>query len=263
MLSSQALPGPCHHHHAPLTLSAALTLTGERKMSEHTLLVFALFFSNAYTAWSLSQALLPLAKRKSRLTLLKLDFFLNFQVSSSYSLLVRIDTAKISPKPFPASPGLESEDWLRPGGASRTPNERRLILKPLWAVPLKVEDVRLPKGLLLLLCLSPVQLFVTPWTAARWASLPFTVSQSLLRLMSTDWRCHPTISSTVTPSPPILNLSQHQGLFPMSQPFASGGQSIGASALSSVLPVNIQGWFPLGLECYKRHSSAVLSWPSI
>lgn len=79
-------------------------------MSEHTVLVFALFFSSAYTAWSLSQALLPLAKRKSRLTLLKLDFFLNFQVSSSYSLLVRIDTAKISLKPFPASHGLESED---------------------------------------------------------------------------------------------------------------------------------------------------------
>ena len=156
MLSSQALPGLCHHHHAPLTLNAALTLIGEQKMSEHTVLVFALFFSNAYTAWSLSQALLPLAKRKSWLTLLKLDFFLNFQVSSSYSLLVRIDTAKISPKPFPASHGLESEDWLRPGGASRTPNERRLILKLLWAVPLKMEDVRRQSGCRRVCCCCPV-----------------------------------------------------------------------------------------------------------
>ena len=48
-------------------------------------------------------------------------------------------------------------------------------------------------------------------------------------------------------SPPAFNLSQHQGLFPINRFFASGGQSIGASASVSVLPVNIQGWFPLGL----------------
>ena len=46
------------------------------------------------------------------------------------------------------------------------------------------------------------------------------------------------------PSPPVLNLSQHQGLFQWID-FTSGGQSIGASA--SVLPMNIQGWFPLRL----------------
>ena len=48
------------------------------------------------------------------------------------------------------------------------------------------------------------------------------------------------------PSPPALNLSQHQS-FPMSWLFTSGGQRIGASASASVLPVNIQGWFPSGL----------------
>ena len=53
---------------------------------------------------------------------------------------------------------------------------------------------------------------------------------------------HPLLS----PSPVALNLSQHQGLF-QSQLFLSGGQNIGASASASVLPVNIQGWFPLGL----------------
>ena len=47
------------------------------------------------------------------------------------------------------------------------------------------------------------------------------------------------------PSPPALNLSQHRG-FPVSQLSTSGGQSTGASASASVLPVNIQGWFPLG-----------------
>ena len=44
-----------------------------------------------------------------------------------------------------------------------------------------------------------------------------------------------------SPSPPAFDLSQHQGLFPMSQFFASGGQSIGASTSASVLPMNIQG----------------------
>ena len=48
-----------------------------------------------------------------------------------------------------------------------------------------------------------------------------------------------------SPSPPALNLSA-SGSFPMSQLFASGSQSIGVSASTSVLPMNIQDWFPLG-----------------
>ena len=52
---------------------------------------------------------------------------------------------------------------------------------------------------------------------------------------------HPLLSL----SPPAFNLSQHRGLFQWV--FASGGQSIGVSAAASVLPVNIQGWFPLRL----------------
>ena len=54
---------------------------------------------------------------------------------------------------------------------------------------------------------------------------------------------HPLLSTF----PPVLNLAQHQGLFPMSWLFTSGGQSFGISALASVLSMNIQGWFPLGL----------------
>ena len=50
----------------------------------------------------------------------------------------------------------------------------------------------------------------------------------------------------LTPSPLSLNLSQHQS-FPVSQFFLSGGQNTGASASTSVLPMNIQDWFPLGL----------------
>ena len=52
---------------------------------------------------------------------------------------------------------------------------------------------------------------------------------------------HPLLS----PSPPSFNLSQQGGSFPVSQFFASGGQSIGVSASSSILPMNIQDWFPL------------------
>ena len=62
---------------------------------------------------------------------------------------------------------------------------------------------------------------------------------------SNQW-CHPTISSS-SPSPPTFSLSQHQDLIPMSLFFASGGQSIGVSASASVLPMNIQNCFPLGL----------------
>ena len=49
------------------------------------------------------------------------------------------------------------------------------------------------------------------------------------------------------PSPLALNLSQNQCLFPISRLFESGGQRIKASTLASVLPINIQGWCPLGL----------------
>ena len=64
--------------------------------------------------------------------------------------------------------------------------------------------------------LSHVQLFVTPWTAARQASLCFTVSQSLLKLMSIKYDMSDAIQPShppSSPSPPALSLSQHQGLF--------------------------------------------------
>ena len=66
--------------------------------------------------------------------------------------------------------------------------------------------------------------------------------------------CHPTISSSVVPLSITFNLSQHQGLF------ASGTQSIGVSASASVLPVNIQDWFPLGLTSWISLQSKGLSW---
>ena len=58
--------------------------------------------------------------------------------------------------------------------------------------------------------------------------------------------CHPTISSSVVPFSSCLQLFPASGSFPKSQFFGSGGQSIGVSASVSILPMNIQDWFPLG-----------------
>ena len=61
-----------------------------------------------------------------------------------------------------------------------------------------------------------------------------------------SWWCHPTISSSVIPFSSCPQSFPASGAFQMSQFFASGGQSIGVSASASVLPMNIQDWFPLG-----------------
>ena len=85
-----------------------------------------------------------------------------------------------------------------------------------------------------------------PWTAAHQASLYFTVSHSLFKLTPMNWWCHPTFSSFVVPFS-CLQFFQHQSFLPVSQLFASGGPSIGASASASALPVNVQSWFLLRL----------------
>ena len=95
--------------------------------------------------------------------------------------------------------------------------------------------------------LSHVWLFATPWTIARQApcSSPFPrVSANSCPL--SQW-CRPTISSSVAPFFSCLQSFPASESFPMSRLFTSGGQCIGASASASVLPVNIQDWFSLGL----------------
>ena len=94
--------------------------------------------------------------------------------------------------------------------------------------------------------LSCIQLFATPWTEAREDSLSIINSWSLLRLISIELvmlsnhliLCHPLLL-------PFQSFSA-LGSFPKSWFFTSGGQSIGVSASASVLPMNIQDWFPLG-----------------
>ena len=94
--------------------------------------------------------------------------------------------------------------------------------------------------------LSHVRLLVTPWTAICQVSLSFIISLSLLKSISIELVML-TISSSAAPFSFCLQCFLASGSFPMSWFFASGGQSIGVSASASVLPVRIQGWFPLGL----------------
>ena len=96
------------------------------------------------------------------------------------------------------------------------------------------------------LSLSRIWIFVTPWITARQASLSITNPRSSLKLMSIESvmpsshliLCRPLL--LLPPIPPSIRV------FPVSQLFTWGGQSIGVSALASFLPVNTQDWSPLG-----------------
>ena len=86
-----------------------------------------------------------------------------------------------------------------------------------------------------------------PWTAAHQAPLCSPISQSLLKFISIELVM---LSNHLTICHPLLLCLQSfpaSGSFPMRWLLASGGQSIGASASATILPMNIQGWFPLGL----------------
>ena len=94
---------------------------------------------------------------------------------------------------------------------------------------------------------SCTQLFATPWTAAHHASLCLTISQCSPQFLPIEpvipcnhlILCHPLLL--------LPSISPSIRVFSKSWLFAWGGQSIGASASASVLPMSIQGWFPLGL----------------
>ena len=94
--------------------------------------------------------------------------------------------------------------------------------------------------------LNCVRLFVTPWTAARQASLSITNARSLLKLMSIKLVIPSNHLILCCPLLLLPSIFPALGSFPVSQFFASGGQSVGVSASASVLPRNIQDWFPLG-----------------
>ena len=95
--------------------------------------------------------------------------------------------------------------------------------------------------------LSHVRLFETPWTEHTWLPCPSLSTIVCSNSCSLSQWCHPTISSSVIPFSSCPQSFPASGSFPMSQFFASGGQSIGVSASASVLPMNIQNWCLWGL----------------
>ena len=111
-------------------------------------------------------------------------------------------------------------------------------------------------------CCSVAKLYVTlcaPWTAA--CSFPCLSPSPRIcsNSYSLSWWCYLTISSSATSFSFCLQSFPAWGSFPMSQLFSSGDQSIGASASTSVLPMNIQSWVPLGLTCLISLKSKGLS----
>ena len=112
-------------------------------------------------------------------------------------------------------------------------------------------------------CCSVTKLCLTLCDPMNFSMPGFSVHHYLLESAQTHvhW-----VSNTIQPSQPLLppffscpQFFPASGSFPMSQLFTSGGQSIGASASASVLPMNIQGWFPLGLTDFISMQSKGLS----
>ena len=86
----------------------------------------------------------------------------------------------------------------------------------------------------------------TPWLKHTRLPCSSPIPEAWSNSCPSGWWCHPTISSSVVPFFSLQSFSA-SGSLQMSQFFTSGVQSIGASASVSELPVDIQGWFPLGL----------------
>ena len=103
-------------------------------------------------------------------------------------------------------------------------------------------------------------LFVTPWTAACQAfPCPSPTPRGGSNSCPSSRWCHPAISSSVVPFSSCLQSFPASGSFPISQFFTSGDQSIGVSASTSVLPMNIQDWSPLGWTVWISLQSKGLS----
>ena len=119
----------------------------------------------------------------------------------------------------------------------------------------------LSSSLVVVQSLSHVQLFVTH--ALQHDQLPCPSPSPGVYSNScplSQW-CHPTVSSSVTPFSSCPQSFPASGYFSVSQLFASGDQSIGASASASVFPMNIQGWFPVGWTAVISLQSKGLSNP--
>ena len=148
----------------------------------------------------------------------------------------------------------------RTGGENEVESNLQKYLKPLKSVLLqhKLAPVQRRRGktkergrqLQIGGCCSAAKLYLTLWphglqlTRPVYSSLSLGVSSDSCPL--SQW-CHPTISSSVAPFSIYFQSVPASGSFPVSWFFTSGGQSMGASASASVLPMSIQAWFHLGL----------------
>ena len=151
--------------------------------------------------------------------------------------------------------------WIQLNINSVLPSSHFLIFTIKYCCPLWFSPVQF----------SSIQLTSCPTLCDSVdCSIPgFPVHHQLLELASdscpSSWWCHPTISFSIFFS--CLQYFPASGSFQMSQFFTSGGQSIGVSASASVLPTNIQDWFPLGwtgwISLKSKGLSRVFSNPTV
>ena len=117
--------------------------------------------------------------------------------------------------------------------------QRKQILLFAWfPIPLQLSSVQ---------SLSHIRLFATPWTTGCRPPYSSPTPGVYPNSYPLNRWCYPTISSFIVPFSSCPQSFSASASFQMSQLFASGGQSIGASASASVLPMNTQDWSPLGL----------------
>ena len=138
-----------------------------------------------------------------------------------------------TPVDITARPWISMSPDPEMGKSSMKDGEKR----PLWSfIHLTISKCSVAQS-----CLT-----VTPWTAARQASLPSPTPRAYSNSCALSLWCHPTISSSVVPFSSHLQSFTASGSFQMSKFFTSSDQSIGVSASASVLSMYIQDWYPLG-----------------
>ena len=120
-------------------------------------------------------------------------------------------------------------------------------------------DVQIPLRFVLLFSCSVVLESVIPWTAAHQLPCPSPTPGACSNSCPSSHWCHPTISSSFVLFSSCLQSFPASWSFPMSQLFILAGQTIGVWASASVLPMDIQDWFPLGLTGWISLQSKGLS----
>ena len=179
------------------------------------------------------------------------------------SLMTRMEEAATDPSTFQHNQAWRPRDGLKDitedlEMADANKGYKFMISSTFWCcINIKISVFPL-KSLLLFSC-SVVSDPVTPWVVAHQTSLPFTISRSLLKLMSIELVIpsnHLILCRSLLLLPSIFPSIR---VFSISGLFTSGGQSNGASASASVHPVKIRGWFPLGLTGWISLQSKGLS----